>query len=590
MLVVLVSILVYGNALQNGFVLDDGPVVLRNPIVHSLDGLWRAFTEPYWPPPSQGGQYRPLGTISFAIDWVAGGGDPRWFHLTNVLWHAAAGLLVWFLAIELLAPAAALIAALLFAVHPVHVEAVSNVVGRLEPMAAVFVLGALLAHRKASWWAPVLFGLALLAKESAITFVGLALAHDLLLAGGWRQALRAGRGRYAAYGLTTVAYVAVLLIVFQGNSFTYPAPTFIGASTGERLLTVATIVPHYVRLLLAPIHLSGDYYPQVIVLATGVTPAGLIGFALAVALGVAVRRAWRPVPEAAFALVWIPIALAPVSNVFFPSVALAERTLYLASVGACLTLGFIAQRIGRERLTLVAAAAAVIVALGSARTWTRTPVWQSDKSYILTLLRDHPESYRAHLVAGRVLASQGQLAAAAERFETAATLFPRDFTSAHHAATVAIQMGRFARADSLLQLALRAAPDNAELMLTRADVRYGMKDDAGAIRIARRALELAPDSIRGWVIVAAAGQRSGDLPAAQSAMLQAVRRAPAQWQLRARYADLLLVRGDTAAARVQADTAVALSHGAPYAIALRARARGVAATRNDSLSAARIRS
>ncbi|HUF30618.1 MAG TPA: hypothetical protein VMM77_08110, partial [Gemmatimonadaceae bacterium] len=137
LLVVVVALLVYGNALQNGFVLDDGPVVLRNPLVHSIDGLWRAFTESYWPPPSQGGQYRPLGTISFTLDWAISGGDPRWFHAVNVLWHAAAALLVWYVALQLLAPAAALVAALLFAVHPVHVEAVANLVGRLEPMAAV---------------------------------------------------------------------------------------------------------------------------------------------------------------------------------------------------------------------------------------------------------------------------------------------------------------------------------------------------------------------------------------------------------------------------------------------------------------------
>jgi tetratricopeptide (TPR) repeat protein len=589
-MVVLVSILVYGNAVQNGFVLDDGPVVLRNPLVHSMDGLWRIFAEPYWPPPSQGGQYRPLGTMSFAIDWVASGGDPRWLHAANVLWHAGAALLVWFLALELLAPAAAAIAALLFAVHPVHVEAVSNVVGRLEPMAAVFVLGALLAHRRKSWWAAVLFGLGLLAKESAITFVGLAVAHDVLLAGHWRDALRAARARYAAYALTTVAYVAVLIAVFQERSFTYPAPTFIGASTWERLLTVATIVPHYVRLLLAPIHLSGDYYPQVIVLATGVTPAGILGFALAVALGVAVRRAWRPVPEAAFALVWIPIALAPVSNVFFPSVALAERTLYLASVGACLTLGALAQRVARERATLVIGITAAALALGAARTWTRTPVWRSDKSYVLTLLRDHPESYRAHLVAGRVLAAQGQFPAAAEYFETASRLFPRDFTGAHHAAGMAMRMGRFGRADSLLAVALQAAPGNALLLLTRADVRFGMKDDEGAVRIARDALAIAPDSIRGWVIIAAAARRAGDLVAADAALREAVERQPDQWQLRARYADLLLTRGDSAAARVHADSAVVQSHGAPHALALRERARSGTAARNDSLPAARIRS
>lgn len=571
-LVVLVALLVYGNALQNGFVLDDGPVVLRNPLVHSLDGLWRAFTEPYWPAPNPGGQYRPLGTVSFALDWAISGGDPRWLHAVNVLWHAAAALLVWYLALQMLAPAAALIAALLFAVHPVHVEAVANLVGRLEPMAAVFVLGALLAHRRGSWWAAAFFALGLLAKESAITFLGLVVAHDLLVAGDWRAAFHAARKRYAVYVLSTAAYAAVIIALFHGRSFSVIAPTFIDASAGERLLTVATIVPHYVRLLLAPIHLSGDYFPQVIVLVTGVTPAGLIGFFLALALGVAVRRAWRPVPEAAFALVWIPIALAPVSNVFFPSgVALAERTLYLASVGACLALGALAQLVARDRPSIVVSAAALLIALGAARTWTRTPVWRSDKSYTIALLREHPESYRAHLVAGRVLSAQRQFAAAAEHLEMAARLFPRDAAGAYEAAIAAIRLGRITHADSLLRFARQSAPPEPAILLAHADVRYAMGDDAGAVRIAREALAIAPDSVRGWVTIAVAARRAGNLTVAESAMRDAVVLTPERWEFRAGYADLLLARGDSAAARAQADSAVALSHGDPAAIALRAR-------------------
>ena len=589
-LVVLVSILVYGNAVQNGYVLDDGPVVVRNPIVHSLDGLWQAFTEPYWPPPSAGGQYRPLGTVSYAIDWVASGGDPRWLHATNVLWHAGAALLVWFLAVGMLAPAAALIAALLFAVHPVHVEAVANVVGRLEPMATVFVLGALLAHRNRSWWAAVLFALGLLAKESAVTFIGLAIAHDLLVSGDWRASLRAARARYATYGLTTVAYVGLLLALFHDRSFTVPAPTFLGATTAERLLTVATIVPHYVRLLFAPLHLSGDYYPQVIALATGVTPAGLIGFALAVALGVAVRRAWRPVPEAAFALVWIPIAIAPVSNVFFPSVALAERTLYLASVGACLLLGVVAQRVARGRQGLAIAGALVLMTLGAARVWTRTPVWQSDKRYILTLLRDHPESYRAHLVAGRVLASQQQYAAAAEHFEEASRLFPRDAAGAFDAARMAAHLGRLDRADSLLDVAHRAAPTRAEVLLARGEVALGRADHHAALRHARGALAIAPDSVSGWAIVAAASVRVGALAQAEAALRRVIDLDPTRWEYRAGLADVLLARGDSVGARVQADSAVLLSHGAPQALVLRDRAGGGRSARDDSTMVARLRS
>src|SRR5215203_1490368 len=101
------AMLVYANALANGFVLDDGGVIVRNPLVTSPASAWKAFALPYWPEAIGGGQYRPLGILSFAFDWVVSGGDARWFHAVNVLWHALATLMVWLLAAELLAPVAA---------------------------------------------------------------------------------------------------------------------------------------------------------------------------------------------------------------------------------------------------------------------------------------------------------------------------------------------------------------------------------------------------------------------------------------------------------------------------------------------------
>ena len=163
-----VAALVFVNAIGNGFVLDDRGVIVGNPLVTSPASVWRAFGLPYWPVDVGGGQYRPLGILSFALDWLVSGGDTRWFHAVNVLWHVAATTLVFIVAAELLAPMAAAFAAIVFAVHPVHVEAIANVVGRLEPMATVFVLLALLAHRRANYLAPGWFALALLSKGQRV--------------------------------------------------------------------------------------------------------------------------------------------------------------------------------------------------------------------------------------------------------------------------------------------------------------------------------------------------------------------------------------------------------------------------------------
>jgi protein O-mannosyl-transferase len=446
------AVLVFANALANGFVLDDRGVILGNPLVTAPASAWRAFTQPYWPEAIGGGQYRPLGILSFALDWSISGGDPRWFHAVNVMWHAAATVLVWVLAAELLAPVGAAIAALVFAVHPVHVEAVSNVVGRLEPMAAVFALAALLAHRRGSGVAPLWFALGLLSKESAVVLIGLVAANDLVLEKDWRTTVRARRWLYAGYGGVVLAYAALLAVVFREQAIANPARAFTGATTVERLGIVASVIPHYVRLLIAPADLSASYAPNVISPAPGISVERAVGIALLVGgiagVGmVAARRRW---PVMAFALLWVPIALAPVSNVLFESgVVLAERTLYLASVGACLALGMALARMGEIRSIVVAGVAATIIVAFAARTWTRTPAWRDDRTYVLTLLEAHPESYEAHLTAGRVLAGANALNEADRELAIARRIFPRDALIFREAAGVAERQGQPARAAAL---------------------------------------------------------------------------------------------------------------------------------------------
>jgi len=426
---VAVALVVYANALANGFALDDGGTIVRNPLVTAPATAWRAFTLPYWPDAIGGGQYRPLGILTFALDWRASGGDPRWFHAVNVLWHVAATLLVGWLACELLAPVAAGIVTILFAVHPVHVEAVSNVVGRLEPMSTVFVLAALLAHRRSSYWAHVFFALALLCKESAIVLFGLAVANDVVLERDWRSTLRSRRWLYAGYGGVALAYVGILVAVFHDRPFRAPARALAGIDTFHRLEIVARVIPHYVRLLVAPADLSASYAPNVVSPAPGVTAATALGGAMvvlfALALAVVVRR--RRWPVMAFSLIWVPVAIAPVSNVLFSSgIVLAERTLYLASVGVCLAAGAAAERFLVPRWTMVATATASITLAFAIRTWTRTPAWRDDRTYLLTLLAEHPEAYDAHLTAGRVLKGSNSLDEADRELVIARTLFPRD--------------------------------------------------------------------------------------------------------------------------------------------------------------------
>jgi len=158
------AVVVYLGALWNRFAVDDLPIIVLNPLVADPAGMWRAFAAPYWSADLGGHMYRPLVIASFALDHLIDG--TAWFHAVNLLWHAGVAVAVAALARRWTDDAGALVAGLLFAVHPLHVEAVANVVGRAELMAALFTVLAVYASlvRQSVGWSAAALGLGLLSK------------------------------------------------------------------------------------------------------------------------------------------------------------------------------------------------------------------------------------------------------------------------------------------------------------------------------------------------------------------------------------------------------------------------------------------
>ena len=147
--VVVLAAVASATGLSNGFALDDLALVADNARVHSLDQWWRLFALPYWPPQYGASLYRPLVTLASALQWSVGGGAPWVFHLCSVVFYAALCAMVLAFMLEVLAPIPAVIGASLFAVHPVHVEAVANVVGQSELLASLAVVGSCVVYLRA---------------------------------------------------------------------------------------------------------------------------------------------------------------------------------------------------------------------------------------------------------------------------------------------------------------------------------------------------------------------------------------------------------------------------------------------------------
>jgi hypothetical protein len=222
-------------------------------------------------------------------------------------------------------------------------------------------------------------------------------------------------------------------------------------------------------LLLWPLDLSADYNPQVIPTYSGLSLAAVAG--LVVVVGVLCLTWWcrRRSPAITFAGVVAALALAPTSNLLHSAgVVLAERTLYLpvllVATGAGIGIAVLAAS-GR-RLATVAVGAVVAGALG-VRTLDRLPAWRDNRTFLLTLLEEHPESYRAHESAAAVYAGLGDARASQREYAVAESLFAGD---PHLDAAYALVL--FARGDTTtaLPLAARAAarvPDDRVVLRCR---------------------------------------------------------------------------------------------------------------------------
>jgi len=566
--------IVYLPALGNSFALDDGAIVERNPSAHSVGAALRAFDQAYWPAENGAGQWRPLVILSFAVDWQVAGGSPVWLHAVNVLWHAAATALVVAVLACYVPESAALAGGLLFAVHPVHVEAVANLVGRAELMAAVFLLGAVLLgrliRRRVQQGRSTLaleFALvasvacALLSKEHSAIAVALLALDDLASRGRFARALP--WRDYAAVALLTVGWFVLRRPVDAGESFAMVAPTFFHLGVVGRLSTMLPVVFVVARLMVWPFDLSADYGPALVPRLEHLTVLGVAGLVLLLALAALAAVSWRRRRALAVGLLLVALAWLPTSNLLFPTgIVLAERTLYLASVGLSLVAAAVFERLEASRLRGRTAwlAGAVLVAFAY-RTAVQVPVWRSNRALVLWSLETHPESYRQHQAAARALVRAGDLASALRQYDLALELYPLDYYALDEAAGAALDGGRprlalgylrrAARLDSSLALtatltahallaedsaaaalgparrAVRLAPRQAEAarMLAASFAALGWRDSAVAVWPAFRSR--GGSAFDGWLLQASTLATLGEPAQAESAFALAVRAAPA---------------------------------------------------------------
>lgn len=585
--VALASVLTYANTLANRFAVDDDFIIAHNPRIQQLSDQAAIWLTPYWPGQDLG-LYRPVAMFVYALEWAVGGGAPWIFHLGSVLLHAAAAVLLLFLLRCFVSPVAALAGALLFAVHPVHTEAVANVVGQSELLAAIAVLGACLVFAARpvgtrmsaarTLAIGMLFALGLLAKEGAIVLPGLLVALEIA-----QRRLRAERVNLVeavnalAAPLVLLALVAAACLALRVHVMGSlvgddAAPWLPFLQTTARIPSALKVWPEYARLLFFPFDLSADYSPAVLMPAESLD-AGVVAGAMLLLATVALALATPVRPAAGLPAAWFVITILPVSNLFYPiGVLLAERTLYLPSVAVSLALAFTWQHAAERmpqawRRPALAMTVAILVLLAG-RSVVRNPDWRDSNAYYAGLLRDHPESYRAQWgLAARHLA-MGDLAGARPPMELARRLWPNDAQQLSELAMLHIWNREYDSAVTLLEQARALSDVLPRTWNNLAWASLGARRWTTALDAADGAEQRGMTSAEASAIRAQAYEGLGRFAEAREAWYTTLRQpAGRTWPYWSANARLLARLGDRPAALAAADSARALAPDSSAAVA-----------------------
>ena len=560
------AVVAYANTLHGELLYDDVADIVRNHLVRDFE-VGRIFGEPSWATWIGIGYagYRPLTTLTFALNHAAGGLRPVGYHLVNIGLHAAASaLLVVVLARLGLRPLVAGLAGALFALHPVHTEAVASVVGRADVLSTLLALGC--------WWlllggdgrasparaalAAVTLALAVLAKEPAVAIVGVIVVTDALL----------GRPRWATHALLAAVAGATLawrsfVLAGSGGGITLLDNVLVREPWLGRVPTTLAMAARYAGKLVWPLHLSADYSFREVQVVGWSDPSCVAGLLLLVGLLVA-ALVLRRSHDVLVGLVLLAVPLALVVLVTFLALGppLAERLLYLPSAGFCVLLALllarVAERGGAGRLVGWATAGAVLVAYG-ALTVARNRVWHESEVFFRTMVADAPRSARSHRELGVWLGEKEKTDAAVAELEASMAILPHPAT----AYAMGIVLGRAGRREAAVaayQNALSLKPDFVEAMVNLGTTYFQKEDDATALAWFARAMAINPNLPQLQMNSANSLQRIGRLPEAAERYARAVELDPKDPAIRFNYGICLERLNRPADAAQQYEAAAAL--------------------------------
>ena len=554
LILVACSLVPYLNSLRNDFVYDDINQILVNPYVRDFHHLREIFTSSVWSFMGDfrgsSNYYRPVMSLGYLFCYQVFGPHALAFHMANLVANLGVVLLLFAVTLKMFRSApVAMVAACTFALHPIHSEAVNWIAAITELELAFFYLLTfwifLAIARPAGRSLVALqfvmagsFVLALLSKEQSLTLPVIASIYEHFVREDRAETTTIQKFlRYGGLWLLAIIYLLIRARYLGGFAPSLDRP---GWAADDLLVSALALFGHYCWKLLWPVELCAYYLLPSDV--TAIYPWALGGVGALATCGIAFAVLRKFSRQAAFGVLWFLVTLAPVLNVrWMASNPLAERYLYLPSVGVCWVVGWagvqawgcLAALGSRWRYSLVLAGS-LIVSLYAARIVARNRDWRDNVTFYRATLAVSPGAYYIHNNLGTIYWGQGNIPAAEQEWRTALRLAPSSEYALHNLGLVANARRLYPEAESLFVRALAIRPNymDAHLDLGMTYEAMGKLEEAESQFL--EAQRLSPLSVRAHNALSEFYMDRGRLQESEAEALRSVEIGPTprgEWDL-----------------------------------------------------------
>jgi len=461
------AIAVYANSFGNGFVWDDSQIIVtnnENRDLSKIPGLFVSTDTAYTYDESS--YYRPLNRLTYVLEYKLYELNPFGYHAGNILLHATAVLLLYYLLNSLFSSTGlAFTTALLFAVHPINSETVNFISARNNILSTVFVLSSFIVFIRAEikqktvyfWFSGFLFFLGLLSKEIAAMLPIMLLAYNFKFSSPIAKKIRQKFISLLPFAFFAIIYIVLRAITLSNNI----EPVFNTNNFGVRILQNIYIIPKYLSVFFLPSNLNAyylipeDYLHFKTFLISGWAIIMLLLFYL-----IKSKR-----PAAIFGLVWFAVNFIPISNIIaIPSAQMAERYMYLPAIGLFIITAEYLNTFymkGIWNKAVISCFVIIIFAL-SLITVKRNTIWKNDFSLFESITISQPESPFGYYNLGCVYKGSGDLQNAKKEWEKTLEIAPLHSNALNQLGNIYYLSGLLTKAKVYYYSSVQSDPENAE--------------------------------------------------------------------------------------------------------------------------------